>query len=76
MHCNGKCHMHKMLQKEESQSQSPSSPVKEKTEVVQFYQSSNKFRFVFSSDKSFNNFYYSENKISGFTSSVFHPPSC
>ena len=75
MHCNGKCDMHKMLQKEESQNNSPVAPVKEKTEVLQFFQSS-ELSFVnpvVELSSTIN--IYTENKITGFTSAVFHPPS-
>src|ERR1700758_1201773 len=36
MHCNGKCHLKKELQKEEKKDQSPFSNVKDKVEVQLF----------------------------------------
>ena len=76
MHCNGKCHMHKMLQKEESQSSGPSTPVKEKSEVVQYFNNDQQLALI-----SFDTFYqkiipYSDTQVTGFYHSVFHPPSC
>ena len=36
MHCNGKCHLKKQLEKEKKKEQSPANPVKEKREI-QFF---------------------------------------
>ena len=74
MHCNGKCHLKKELQKEEKKDQSPFSSVKEKMEV-QLFNSECKviaplLCFVPLNFSEFQN----ENYSSLNSGSIFHPP--
>lgn len=75
MHCNGKCHMMKELKEQEKKEQSPSTPVKEKQETIQFFQSSTLFSFnPFQEIKKQNSIYLLA-KTQEVTFSIFHPPT-
>src|ERR1700758_2249534 len=74
MHCNGKCHLKKELQKEEKKDQSPFSSVKEKVEVQLFNSQSKVIAPLLSYARigfaEFQNKNYSHLN----PGSIFHPP--
>src|SRR4051812_46679306 len=76
MHCNGHCHLKKQLDQQQKKEQSaPVGNVKDKTEIVYFYQSPN-LNIFSSSQSNINNFHAAELLTTDYPSSVFHPPSC
>ncbi len=73
MHCEGKCHLKKELQKEEEKESTPSGSSKEKFEVTLF-NTINATRIVFSESNLKTVFHYSETKTDNIPVQVFHPP--
>jgi hypothetical protein len=73
MHCNGKCHLRKALQKEEKKNNEENS-LKEKFEV-QFFSQTNKIIFSASSSEiKKGNTAYSSGVSVSHLNRVFHPP--
>jgi hypothetical protein len=74
--CNGKCHLRKQLKEQEKKEQSPVSPIKDKTEGLQYFEEdTDKDIFVhyyFLLNPSFS---YLESKTQSVLDPVFHPPS-
>lgn len=76
MHCNGKCHLKKELNKAEKKERSPANPLNEKNEIQLFSQCNstiNLFSFVIiKKDKLLSDyaFHMSDKHLD----SVFHPP--
>lgn len=74
MHCDGKCHLKKQLEKEEKKEQSPANPGKEKNEIQLFSEnklSSPLFHHIVTSElMTYYSFHLSEKHLY----SVFHPP--
>ena len=75
MHCNGKCHLMKQLQKQSKKENAPSNTVKEKN-GIQFFNENIGFCFTNPSFtlKSFPDFIIEKTATTSF--SVFHPPTC
>ena len=74
MHCNGKCHLRKQLQKESKKENAPANNVKNKLEIQFFSESNSLIQFIAKpTDKDhFINYYfipYSKHIVS-----VFRPP--
>lgn len=75
MHCNGKCHLNKVLKSEQKKEQNQGSPLKEKQETVQYCQGNKEYLFSFPPENSETLFNYSEIISIGHLTSVFHPPT-
>lgn len=75
MHCNGKCHLMKQLQKQNKKSGNPLSSEKEKLEL-QFFKDKTSYTFSNYSVNTSGKFIYLLGKTNSFNSFVFHPPSC
>jgi hypothetical protein len=75
MHCNGKCHLMKQLQKESKKENAPTNSAKVKT-GIHFFKESISFCFLspIVTIKSFPDF--SIGKAITTSYSVFHPPTC
>lgn len=74
MHCEGKCHLKKELDKEEKKEQSPANPIKEKNEVQLFSEKRNEINFL-STEVSINvNSLYQFSVTDQHLFSIFHPP--
>ena len=72
MHCNGKCHLVKQQEKSE---RSPIAPVKEKQEVVQFFESNRGALPYFMTGIQRNIIPYIDGESQSVMRSVFHPPA-
>lgn len=76
MQCNGKCHLKKELDKEESKEQSPVNPVKEKNEIQLFSDSKTDINFPNNTiEKNRMISLYSFVLSDKHTLAIFHPPS-
>jgi hypothetical protein len=74
MHCNGKCHLMKQLQKENKKEKSPLATIKGKAQV-QFFENTYRFSF-FSPSAAINSFpAHPDGKVASVIIPVFHPPS-
>ena len=73
MHCNGKCHLKKQLQKQEKNENAPVNPIKAKTEMQLFCQKMN-FSFITPVKEKHTYSFYLQKKITPPLSSIFHPP--
>lgn len=74
MHCEGKCHLKKELDKEKKKEQSPANPLKEKNEI-QLFSQNNAGIFIFTPSvtnqlTAYYSFHLSEKHLQ----SIFHPP--
>ena len=75
MHCNGKCHLRKQLIAQEKKEQMPISPLKNKTEVNQFMQDSQKATLIVVAEPiPFFGFNYLEPAKQLYLANIFHPP--
>lgn len=74
MHCDGKCHLKKELDKEEKKEQSPVNPVKEKNEVQLFSEKRNEINFLSVAVPENVNSVYQFSGSDQHLFSVFHPP--
>jgi hypothetical protein len=75
MHCNGKCHLRKQLQKEDKKENAPSNNVKEKFEVQFFYENKATNLSSYNTNvptKLNSNYLFSD--YSKHLLSIFHPP--
>lgn len=76
MHCNGKCHLKKELNKAEKNEQSPLNRIKEKTEFQIFSQATNNLTIYLVNelvaDQTFSPYTFNLSEKHLF--SVFHPP--
>lgn len=73
MHCEGKCHLKKELQKEEKKESTPSGS-KENFEIILYSEKTTTLSFVgFELAKS--SFIYTEIYPQDFTGKIFHPPT-
>ena len=76
MHCNGHCHLKKQFDEQEKKEQrAPAGNLKEKNEIVYFLDKNQKAFFTLCENTQ-HYFYQEKNLLTGFSSSVFHPPSC
>lgn len=73
VHCEGKCHLKKELQKEEKSEQTPTGSSKEKFEITLF-NSYHKAEIIFSKNKTQSLFSYSVFLSGKHIVPVFHPP--
>jgi len=73
MHCNGKCHLKKQLEKEDKEQDVPGA-LKEKSEV-QFYTSPSIACFTLTCTAVFHSTNYLTNYPDKPVFSVFHPPT-
>lgn len=75
MHCNGKCHLKKQLDKEDKRENAPLNNQKEKSEIPLFCQTNRKslFKLYITAKCSFIS--YKIQETVPFSASVFHPPS-
>lgn len=76
MHCNGKCHLKKQLQKQEEKEQSPLSSIKEVKEIQLFYASEKALEMLREESlvQSPLNFKYTFHISSEHLQAIFHPP--
>jgi hypothetical protein len=74
MHCNGHCRLAKELKQQEKNSNMPSSPLKEKNEMIQFFQSNNQSLCFITSALSHSCRTTIMPLIQGWRNDVFHPP--
>lgn len=75
MNCHGKCHIMKEMKEQEKREQSPTAPIKEKQETVQFFQTNTAFTFnTCTETKKYSSFYLLP-KIPSVSLSIFHPPT-
>lgn len=76
MHCNGKCHLKKELNKAEKKERSPANPLNEKNEIQLFSQSNSTVAlfssFIVKQDNLISD--YSFHLSDKHLDSVFHPP--
>jgi hypothetical protein len=76
MHCNGKCHLKKELNKAEKKENSPANPLKEKSEIQLFSQHYSSLE-LFTSIQTTHNKYISDYSFplsDKYLDSIFHPP--
>ncbi len=73
MHCEGKCHLKKELEKEEKKESTPSGS-KEKIEIILYSEKTTTVSFV-ASEPVKSSFIYSEIYPQDFTRKIFHPPT-
>lgn len=75
VHCNGKCHLKKQLDKEEKRENDPLNNQKEKNEIQLFCQTNRKspFELYITGEYPFTS--YKTQETISFSASVFHPPS-
>jgi len=73
MHCNGKCHLKKQLEKDDKKQDAPTSS-KEKSEI-QFCSALPITSFVFAAIKILHNTLYIATYPDSPHSAIFHPPS-
>jgi hypothetical protein len=74
MHCNGKCHLKKQLDKEDKQQQSLPGSSKEKSEI-QFYSTAIVSGLTITSTEITPHFTYSFSYPDAPVLSIFHPPT-
>ena len=74
MHCNGKCHLKKQLQKEDKKEGSVPVSSKEKFEIQLFSEKQSILNSVTINSKQDASFCYFFNIYNNHLSSVFHPP--
>jgi hypothetical protein len=74
MHCNGKCHLVKQLQKDNGSAQAPGCKLKQKTEEQRLTTMPGVTFFDESVELSIH-FVYTENRYSAPEKTIFHPPS-
>lgn len=76
MHCNGHCQLKKELDNQEKKEQNtPLGSVKDKTELLYFYETTN--LNIFSLSEITNRYFsFAQQATVDFANSVFHPPSC
>lgn len=76
MHCNGKCHLKKELNKAEKKDQSPANPLNEKNEIQLFSQSNSTVALFSSVIVTTSNLIsdYSFHLSDKHLDSIFHPP--
>lgn len=76
IHCNGKCHLKKQLQKEDAKEQSPANPFKEIKDLPLYFGNSSSLtplnRLVCKTETS--TFHYSFHFSTQHLQAVFHPP--
>jgi len=75
LHCNGKCRLSKELKELEKKADAPFSPLKEKQETVQFFESQDVFSIVLEVQDPKHIAYYQVQTLPEVCFSVFHPPS-
>ena len=73
MHCEGKCHLKKELEKEEKKESTPSGS-KEKIEIILYSETTTTLSFA-ASEPVKSSFIYSEIYPQDFTGKIFHPPT-
>lgn len=73
MHCNGKCHLRKQLEKQEKKENSASNNLKEKFEI-QFFSEKAIFIHPLSSEKNKLSISYLLGMYDEHLLTVFHPP--
>lgn len=76
MHCNGKCHLKKQLEKDEKRENAPVNNVKEKLEIQLFPQFQNNSLFHLYATGKFVFAPFNDLEASSPSFSIFHPPSC
>jgi hypothetical protein len=79
MHCNGKCHLAKELDKQERQEKPMTGTSKFKMEIQEFAATiCPTFQLTFSlpSQHTPTYFGYSEIRLESYLSEIFHPPTC
>lgn len=76
LQCNGSCHLRKQLKAQEKKEQVPASPLKDKTENIQYYQAySEQLDFIQLYSISSIHFNYLPKKPQEVLLSFFHPPA-
>ena len=73
MHCNGKCHLKKQIQKQESKENLPPLKLKQNEEINLFSLSNTEHCFYSLCHKKIRNFYFSK-KYGSPSFDIFHPP--
>ncbi|MFN8166406.1 MAG: hypothetical protein U0X76_09655 [Bacteroidia bacterium] len=76
LHCNGKCHLKKELQKETDDSGNGSVLLKEKYEWVTFSNKNNSIAAILISKQSFSSGSPVFSILSGYIPGVLRPPAC
>lgn len=74
MHCNGKCHLKKQLEKEDKKENSVPTSQKEKCEF-QFYASNKCIAFNYTTEKAKHLSYYLFPFSESHLITIFHPPT-
>jgi hypothetical protein len=75
LHCNGHCKLSQELKELERKADAPFSPVKEKQETVQFFESPFIFTIRSGNRKQKHTAYYAMQILPEVCFSVFHPPA-
>lgn len=78
MHCDGKCHLAKQLEKQEKQEKPSSDSQKMKVEIVELTAQINdaiSFVYPIQSYKTNNHYAYSEARSDAHLAEIFHPPT-
>lgn len=76
LHCNGKCKLSKELKELERKAEAPFSPLKEKQETIQYFESHDAFFSLTLEEPNPNHIaYYPVKVLPEVYFSVFHPPA-
>ena len=74
MHCNGKCHLKKQLQKQDKKENSPANNIKDKFEVQYFSENKTKIPFLNITQKNKLSTFYLLNDYNNHLETIFQPP--
>ena len=75
LHCNGKCRLSKELKELEEKADAPFSPLKEKQEIVQFFEQQESISITTEIPYQKHIAYYPIQALPEVCFSVFHPPA-
>ena len=75
MHCNGKCHMAKMLKQEEKNNNLPAGNLLEKWEVQWYSESNSQPEITYICIQTITAYHYNRAVSGSILRGVFHPPS-